>query len=127
MRGRRIPSPCSTCYSFATLALTASALPDSPAPRPQPYIGIRFLLFRGVKPSFEKHIVSIKLSIQIFQSIVSINLSRRVLNLQWQFFGFQRMGSSMYYHTSGTGKPVTWSVIKLSIQIFQSIVSINLS
>ena len=45
MRGRQIPSPCSTSYSFASLALTSSALPDLPAPRLEPYIGRRFLLF----------------------------------------------------------------------------------
>ena len=45
---RRIPSPCSSRYSFTALALTSPALPDSPALRLQPYIGIRFLLTIGV-------------------------------------------------------------------------------
>ena len=44
LRGRRIPSPAR--YSFAALAITS--LPDSPALRLQPYIGIRFLLTIGV-------------------------------------------------------------------------------
>ena len=43
------PIPCSSSYSFASLALTSSALPDSPAPRREPYIGIRFLLFVACK------------------------------------------------------------------------------
>ena len=43
------PIPRSSRYSFAALALTSPALPDSPAPRLQPYIGIRFLLFVACK------------------------------------------------------------------------------
>ena len=41
---RQISFPCSTSYSFASLALMSSALPNLPAPRPQSYIGIQFLL-----------------------------------------------------------------------------------
>ena len=47
MRGRQIPSPCSTSYSFASLALTSSALPDLPAPRLEPYIGIQLSITLG--------------------------------------------------------------------------------